>query len=84
MKLRTMAVKYGSQIAGVVGGVAVSASSFAVTTLTVLPAAAATATDSLIGAATDVGVILFAIGVPFTLAYLGWRVFHKSSNQATK
>lgn len=78
--------KYAKKVGAFVLGAFLSVgavSAFATTTLTTLPAAAGTATDSLIAAAADVGTILFGIGVPFTLAYIGWKVFHKSSNKAT-
>jgi hypothetical protein len=73
-----------AKIAALSSMLAMAGVAAATTTLTTLPPAAATATDSLIAAAADVGTILFGIGVPFTLAYLGWKVFHKSSNNAVK
>ena len=54
------------------------------TTFTVLPAAAATATDSLISLGTDVGLILFSIGVPVMLAVIGWNVFSRGGKKASK
>jgi len=84
MSPRKIAMKYGSQITLGASLVAVSVPSFAVTTFTVLPAAAATATDSLLALGTDVGIILFTIGVPVLLAVVGWNVFRGGAKKASR
>lgn len=69
-----LAQSKGAKIATAAVALVASAPSFAVTTFAVLPAAAATELDGMVGLGGDVSLILFGVGIPILLAVVGWNM----------